>query len=619
MDEREFWDFKIGEYVCCFGGAGRFFKKIIDSLDFDFSIIDVNNLGVEVSNKDGFFPGVKCHELYYGKEGGCKNCFIDKVIKTGVRVLVEKDGKEHYLYPIFDGKGRIISVIKYDLKKKEVVREVVKEVVKKVVKKVVVKDKEVDEIFYRILQNSQNLVYRYDFIRDKFKYISEAVFTLSGFPLGELMDMSYDDFLGRIHPDDSNEICDGEDVVGRESVCNKEYRWRCKDEKYRWFLDKRTLIFDDKRNIVSVIGDIRDVTHDKMAKLEKDSLEAKIAQMRQKENDAKQRSTLTDKEKIVLWGLCRYPLLNDEELSGKLELKRSTLTAIKNRLKEKGWFSLKYIPNFHKLGCEFLGFFDAILSKGVKVCDFDFVKNSPNVVFRNLQDEKFFGLFVSNKFVDFRKFIEEFCYQNKGMRIRDSSFFYELENFELRDASGLINFIFGLGRKGRGIVCDFSNDGVELNGNEKRVLHAMVQNPELSSSEIAKKIWISKPTVIKIKKKILEEEFIYSYIVPDFRKLGFNFMAKFSYEFDSEIPKEVKKSGVDSMILFKVMGKKRIVKFVLFESEEEYLEEVDLIRDTYRKIGFYFNFKSDIFPIQKRGKGNLNLESFIGELLFDKI
>ena len=413
MKEEDFLDFKIEEYVRCFGGASCFFRKIIDSFTFDFSIINVNNFEVEVSNKDGFFSGIKCYMLYHEKEEKCENCLIDEVVMKSSKISVEKNGKDNYLYPIFDGKGKVISVIKYDLDKK-----IVKEV-----EKVIIRDKESDEIFYKILQNSQDVVYRYDFVEDKFKYVSEAVFILLGFSLGEFVKMSYDDFLGRIHPDDSKKICRKGEGVGRERVCKEEYRWRCNNGEYRWFLDKRTLIYDKKGNLISVVGDLRDVTEDKMARLEKDILESRIARMRQKERESKQRLSLTEKEKIVLWGLCRHPLLNDEELSGKLNLKRSTLTAIKNRLKGKGWFGLRYIPNFHKLGCEFLGFFDAVLGKNVRVSDFNFVKDSSGVILRSLQDEKVFGVFASEKFVDFRKFGEDFCHRNKGVRFKDVSFF----------------------------------------------------------------------------------------------------------------------------------------------------------------------------------------------------
>ena len=43
---------------------------------------------------------------------------------------------------------------------------------------------------------------------------------------------------------------------------------------------------------------------------------------------------LTKKEKLVIYGLVRYPQLTDKELSEKLNLKHSTLTSIRHRLKE---------------------------------------------------------------------------------------------------------------------------------------------------------------------------------------------------------------------------------------------------------------------------------------------
>ena len=45
---------------------------------------------------------------------------------------------------------------------------------------------------------------------------------------------------------------------------------------------------------------------------------------------------LTDKEKLVLWGLVEHPELNDVELSKKLEVKRRTFSAIKTKLKNNG-------------------------------------------------------------------------------------------------------------------------------------------------------------------------------------------------------------------------------------------------------------------------------------------
>ncbi len=624
---------KVEDYVRKFGGAGRFFDKILSSLEFPFSIINVENLEVEVSNINGFRPGVKCYELCYGRKEKCMDCIIDKAVGEKKRVHNEKDGKDVFVFPIFDEKGQVVSVIKYRISRKEVVREVVKEVVKeKVIEKM---SREHEESFYNILQNSQDVVYRYDFVKGCFEYVSESVFTLMCFPLGEFIRMSYDDFLTRVHPDDLGGVCEV-DCGSKEAICVGEYRWKRKDGLYRWFLDSRTWFFDENGKRLCVVGNIKDISKEKEKEKENHDLEERIALMKRRESEAGERVSLTDKEKIVLWGLCRWPLLNDEELSGKLELKRSTLTAIKNRLRGKSWFSLKYIPNFAKLGCEFFGVFDGKSGGKIRKLNLDSLKKMPEVVLSNYRDEKFFGVFVSDKYVVFRKFLERFEEENKeALRLgfNENSFFYDLEDFELRDFSEIVNSLFGLRRKEKAKVYDFKNmaskgvssaqvtsvgvdKGNSLNVNERRVLHAMIRNPEMSSTEIAKKVWVSKPTVIKVRNKLLEEGFVYALVVPDFRKMGLEYFGRFCYEFDSDLSEDVKKKGDVSRTVLRVNGRRKVVKFILFASEDEYAQEVDLIKDAYRRAGVYFRLDSEVFAMQRRGKNNFDLEPFVNNLLF---
>ncbi len=619
---------KVEDYVRKFGGADRFFGKVLDSLEFPFSIINVENFEVEISNMRGFYPGVKCYELCYDKKSKCEDCIIDKVVSRKKRARAEKDGKEIFAFPIFGEGGAVVSVIKYWIEKKETIKEVVKEVEKEVEKEVireVVKEKVVEtrsreheESFYNILQNSQDVVYRYDFVGGCFEYVSESVYTLMGFPLGEFVGMRYDDFLARVHPEDLNGVCEVDGSAG-EAVCCGKYRWKCKDGIYRWFLDNRTWFFDEDGKRLCVAGSIRDITKEKERESERMALEERIALIKRRETEASERISLTDKEKVVLWGLCRWPLLNDEELSGKLDLKRSTLTAIKNRLKGKNWFSLKYIPNFTKLGCQFIGVFDGGNGGKIRKLDLNSLKNTPEVILNNYQDEKFFGVFVSDRYVEFRKFLEKFDEENKEVLrsgFNENSFFYDLESFEFRDFSDIVNSLFGLGKKDKAVVYDFKGEVEDLNANERRVFHAMVKDPVMSSSEIAKKIWISKPTVIKVKNKLIDEGFVYAMIVPDFRKMGLEYFGRFCYEFDSDLVTEAKKGGDVSRTVLRITGKKRVVKFILFSSEDEYIQEVDLVRDSYRRSGVYFRLNSEIFAMQKRGKNNFDLEPFINNLLF---
>lgn len=58
---------------------------------------------------------------------------------------------------------------------------------------------------------------------------------------------------------------------------------------------------------------------------------------------------LTQKEKQVLYGLTGWPELNDKELANKLNLKRSTVTSIRNKLKKRKYFQRFILPNFEAL------------------------------------------------------------------------------------------------------------------------------------------------------------------------------------------------------------------------------------------------------------------------------
>ena len=63
---------------------------------------------------------------------------------------------------------------------------------------------------------------------------------------------------------------------------------------------------------------------------------------------------LNKNEKLVLYGLVKYPLFNDRELAEKIKLKMTTVTAIKNRLKKNGYYYTVRIPVLQNLGCELL-------------------------------------------------------------------------------------------------------------------------------------------------------------------------------------------------------------------------------------------------------------------------
>ena len=52
----------------------------------------------------------------------------------------------------------------------------------------------------------------------------------------------------------------------------------------------------------------------------------------------------TDKEKIVFYGIIKYPNINDNALSKIIDVNQSTIATIRNKLKKKNYFQFIRIP-----------------------------------------------------------------------------------------------------------------------------------------------------------------------------------------------------------------------------------------------------------------------------------
>lgn len=109
-----------------------FLENILESMTHPFYVIDVNDYTVEMANSaarlNSSFKSSKCYELIYKRKEPCRisghTCLIEEVKRTKKSVTVEhvyndKYGETKFFevhgYPIFDNKGNIVQIIKYDL------------------------------------------------------------------------------------------------------------------------------------------------------------------------------------------------------------------------------------------------------------------------------------------------------------------------------------------------------------------------------------------------------------------------------------------------------------------------------------------------------------------------
>jgi len=84
---------------------------------------------------------------------------------------------------------------------------------------------------------------------------------LSGFPPDRFVqDAAF--WFQHIHPEDLDRVTGGVRALYRTGTHTMEYRWKCADGSYRWFLDRTVLLKDERGNPLEILGTWIDV-HDR--------------------------------------------------------------------------------------------------------------------------------------------------------------------------------------------------------------------------------------------------------------------------------------------------------------------------------------------------------------------
>jgi PAS domain S-box-containing protein len=125
-----------------------------------------------------------------------------------------------------------------------------------------------------IIENSMDVAYRWDLQTDRFDYISPVIENITGFTVAEMMNISSGDMIERIHPDDLDIAYKKFEATIKGGNCLVEYRFKCKDGKYRWISDSINILADSQGKPTYRIGLIRDITERKRAEESEERLKA---------------------------------------------------------------------------------------------------------------------------------------------------------------------------------------------------------------------------------------------------------------------------------------------------------------------------------------------------------
>ena len=315
---------------------------------------------------------------------------------------------------------------------------------------------------------------------------------------------------------------------------------------------------------------------------------------------------LTNKEKLVFYSIARWPMLNDASLAEKIKLKRSTVTAIRNRLKAENWFKIINLPNFNALGCESFSLINMRFNTPIKerkaLGITDELNKFSEFVMNIESDSSSIGCFISKQFSDIKKIEDNALLMKEGVlkeKVNILSFFYNINLWNINFSDYLRNLLNIKLNYQKEIIDTRKPSLSDLNNNEKRVLCALVEFPECSIFDLSKRLWLSKPTVSSIKKKLFERGFLNSLVIPALGHLSqcfpillkFNFNPSLMLKVHSVLASELNKN---SHAIFTAVGNKELFYIMLVKEYSECEVEAARFLEVFKKNNIPVQYESRI-------------------------
>ncbi|MCH8907135.1 MAG: hypothetical protein IH840_08610 [Candidatus Heimdallarchaeota archaeon] len=262
---------------------------------------------------------------------------------------------------------------------------------------------------------------------------------------------------------------------------------------------------------------------------------------------------LSQNEARVLHSLIKWPDLSDQAIHSKINMKKSTFSSIKTRLKESGYYDKYYVPNFPIIGFElFFTMFGQLnrfttIEERMRIAK-DMLEGFVEDFYVQSESNNAFNLAISANYTEYMKnyqlFINLYTEQKflgkNGMAVVVYPF--EMSTIHsFMDFEGISSQLFGFssdnGTQKKSIPHGKQNQ-VKLTRAEKKVLAGLVKFPEESDTLIAEHIQVSRNTVANAKRKFLSKGICFPRVVPNLQKLGIRLINYSSFKFNSRLTNE---------------------------------------------------------------------------------
>ncbi len=317
-------------------------------------------------------------------------------------------------------------------------------------------------------------------------------------------------------------------------------------------------------------------------------------------------NSLTENDKLVLYGLVRYPLQNNRELSETIGLNQSTVTAIHRKLKERGYVKTVIIPLLQEFGCEVLAVTYGTFSSSVPLK----TRLQMSKKIAEKQEEVFWAVSESTQGISFQLSRD---YTNVKRNVEELEKVYHKENLTREPSISLLVFPFELTNimnyfdyapflKSTFGIDDIIKEktgtqkktikDINLNDKEKHIYHSLIKFPQLSDKKLAEEINISRYKVARERKRFEENLLIKTIRIVDLQKVGFDILVLNHMMFDMNISSEKKEEGIKTLMnrkqpIFMLVGEIDGISLVPYESFEDFREHSGKIADINKRYGLF--------------------------------
>jgi len=271
---------------------------------------------------------------------------------------------------------------------------------------------------------------------------------------------------------------------------------------------------------------------------------------------------LSANEARVLHSLVRWPNLSDQAIHSRINMKKSTFSSIKTRLKEQNYYDRYYVPNFPKIGFELFSVFFGKLNRyttaeeRMRVAK-DLLESFVEDFYIISENNVGFNFSVSENLTEHEKnlerFFETYIINNFLSRAGMETLYYPFEIskiYSFMDYETIIAKIFGFNSEEFGNRMTIPTGNVKkfkLTRAERKVLVGLVEYPEESDTLIAEKIGVSRNTVANAKRKFLKKEIAFPRVVPNLNKLGLKCLSFRYYKFSSRLDDKTKREIAENI------------------------------------------------------------------------